>query len=108
MRCFAVPKGYELVGERNPWKRLFRWAWRCSAALSVISAGVAASFLIRTELGECTSGNVRYRCGIDKSAAEASAALWGIVAGGLLFWSLCFACCCWLVREYRTCIQPTQ
>ncbi len=101
MNCVAVPNGYELIGRSNPWKRLWRWMWRVFAVLSAIAAATALAFAIDSR-GECRSR----RCEAEAEDAQELAMIFGSMAGALLFWTLLFACFCWLAREHRAELRP--
>jgi hypothetical protein len=109
MRCECVPEGYLLSAQRNPLKRLLRWAWRASAAL-VVAGAAATVFAVVEASADCGSGGFSRRtaCVADRDDAETLAWLVGSTTVGLVLIALVLAACCWLARKYRTCIKPAS
>ncbi len=107
MRCECVPEGYVLSAQRNPLKRLLRWAWRAGAALAVAGAA-ATAFAVVEASADCSSGRSSRRaaCVADRDDAEALAWLVGSATIGLVLFAMVLAAGCWMAREYRTCINP--
>lgn len=96
MLAEPMPDGYTMVVERNPWKRLVRWAaW----LFGLLAAGcVALSFVYALEAG----GAERWE---DTDAEEAAAVVFGSAAARLLVAVLVLAGIAWALHRFRASIR---